>query len=326
MIKAAAETKTEKNDGRPIPAATRLHQHLMAEYDHSNPNRVFRPNFNTSETMHIIVGLALIAMLDYDDVNNIATFHTWERHLWKDVFLQWNPEDSDGVDHIQIPTDHIWKPDLAHYNGFDPSVKHQDARAVISYDGTVMWIPAVLRKVQCHEPTSNIIKCYLKFGSWTYDGWKINIDFYDELEEIDITDYTGHPDYALMSRPAKKTVKYYPCCAEPYPDLTFTMSYIMKFLLPMILIFLPTLVLVTKAAAETKIEKNDSRPIPAETRIYEQLMTTYEHFNPSRVFRPNFNTTETMNIKFGLAQREREERDIRDTYAVVKEGEGQEWS
>ena len=225
VIKASAETKIEKNDGRPIPAETRLYQHLMAEYDHFNPSRVFRPNLNASATSSIMFGLALIAMLDYDDVNNIATFHMWERHLWKDIFLQWNPEDFDGVDQIRIPSDQIWKPDLAHYNGFDPSVKHQDARAVISYDGTVLWIPPVLRKVQCQEPTSNIIKCYLMFGSWVYDGFRINIDFYDGLEAIDITDYTSHPDYTLMSHPAKKNVKYYPCCAEPYPDLTFTMSY-----------------------------------------------------------------------------------------------------
>ena len=64
--------------------------------------------------------------------------------------------------------------------------------------------------------------CTLKFGSWTYDGTKVDLGFFDDLDEVDITDYMPSNEWRLLAHPAEKHVKYYPCCTEPYIDLTFT--------------------------------------------------------------------------------------------------------
>ncbi len=64
----------------------------------------------------------------------------------------------------------------------------------------------------------------MKFGSWTYDGFKLDVDFYDGLEEVDVSDYIESNEWGLLGHPAVKNVKYYPCCEEPYPDLTFTLK------------------------------------------------------------------------------------------------------
>ena len=63
--------------------------------------------------------------------------------------------------------------------------------------------------------------CKLKYGSWTYDGLKLDVEFYDGLEEIDVSDYIESNMWELVDHSAIKNVKYYPCCEEPYPDLTF---------------------------------------------------------------------------------------------------------
>ena len=63
--------------------------------------------------------------------------------------------------------------------------------------------------------------CTFKFGSWTYDGFKLDIDFFDGLEAVDISDYIESNEWKITGHPAQKNVKYYPCCKEPYPDLTF---------------------------------------------------------------------------------------------------------
>ena len=60
------------------------------------------------------------------------------------------------------------------------------ALAVVSNDGTVLWIPMSILKSTCsiditHFPFDEQT-CYLKFGSWTYDGFKLDLDFYDGLE------------------------------------------------------------------------------------------------------------------------------------------------
>ena len=40
--------------------------------------------------------------------------------------------------------------------------------------------------------------------------------------KVDITDYVHSNEWELIGNPAKRTVRYYSCCTEPYPDLTFT--------------------------------------------------------------------------------------------------------
>lgn len=100
-----------------------------------------------------------------------------------------------------------------------------DAMAVVSSDGTVLYIPVGRTKSTCSIDITffpfDEQTCILKFGSWTYDGFKVNVNFYDGLEEIDVSDYIESNMWALMEHSAVKNVKYYPCCEEPYPDLTF---------------------------------------------------------------------------------------------------------
>lgn len=35
---------------------------------------------------------------------------------WKDVNLQWNPDDYGGIKKIRVPSTDIWRPDLVLYN------------------------------------------------------------------------------------------------------------------------------------------------------------------------------------------------------------------
>ena len=51
----------------------------------------------------------------------------------------------------------------------------------------------------------------------------MDLDFYDDMEEVDISDYYYSNEWKLVEHPAQKNLKYYPCCEEPYPDLTFTL-------------------------------------------------------------------------------------------------------
>ena len=77
----------------------------------------------------------------------------------------------------------------------------------------------------------------------------VNFSFISDLEEVDITDYVASNEWTLLEYPAVRNVKYYPCCIEPYIDLTFTIkvkrmgafySYIL--ILPCVLLSFLTLV------------------------------------------------------------------------------------
>jgi len=42
--------------------------------------------------------------------------------------------------------------------------------------------------------------------------------------QVDTNDYVPSNEWALLEFPAKKNTKYYTCCPEPYPDLTFSVK------------------------------------------------------------------------------------------------------
>lgn len=58
----------------------------------------------------------------------------------------------------------------------------RDAYAVVLDDGTVQWIPPSIWKSSCSIDITNFPFdsqiCHMKFGSWTYDGTKLDLAFY----------------------------------------------------------------------------------------------------------------------------------------------------
>jgi len=65
--------------------------------------------------------------------------------------------------------------------------EYRDAMAVIDSEGTVLWIPPALFRSSCSIDITqfpfDVQTCQLKFGSWTYDGFKLDIDFYDNISQ-----------------------------------------------------------------------------------------------------------------------------------------------
>ena len=57
----------------------RLIKHLLENYE--RVGIVGRPVFNTSETVHVSYGLALIQILDLDEKNQVLTTNVWSRYV-----------------------------------------------------------------------------------------------------------------------------------------------------------------------------------------------------------------------------------------------------
>ena len=58
---------------------------------------------------------------------------------------------------------------------------------------------------------------------------------------IDIKNFYQSTEWDLLAVPAKKTNKYYPCCKEPYPDITFNITLRRKTLFYTINLLVPCL-------------------------------------------------------------------------------------
>ncbi len=90
----------------------------------------------------------------------------------------------------------------------------------------------------------------MKFGSWTYDGLQVDLKhFFQEkygVEElatiepgIDLKDFYRSVEWDLLTVPARKNVKIYTCCEEPYYDITFNITMRRKTLFHTVNLIIP---------------------------------------------------------------------------------------
>lgn len=116
----------------------------------------------------------------------------------------------------------------------------------------------------------DVQKCALKFGSWTYDGFEVDLVHVcaknDESTEIiqngmDFSEFYQNVEWDVISVTAQKNIKRYICCIEPYPDVTFnitirrkTLFHTVNLIVPCAVIsFLTVLVFYLPSDSEEKI-------------------------------------------------------------------------
>ena len=147
-------------------------------------------------------------------------------------------------------------------------------KATLLYTGLIVWEPPAVYKSACIMNVEffpfDVQKCGLKFGSWTYDGLEVDLvhvcakdqDSTDVIENgMDFSEFYQNVEWDIVSVTAKKSIKIYICCIEPYPDLTFfitmrrkTLFHTVNLILPCAVIsFLTVLVFYLPSDSEEKI-------------------------------------------------------------------------
>ncbi|KAK6169109.1 hypothetical protein SNE40_020224 [Patella caerulea] len=235
-----------------ISAEKVLIKKLLERYERQG--KVGRPVVNTSDSLTVYFGLSLIQILDVDETNQVLKSNIWYHYKWNDILLRWDPKKHDDILFIRVPSSKIWLPDIVLYNFADDRLREQrDALVVVDNNGTILWMPQAILKSSCSFDTLYFPfdqqTCTMKFGSWTYNGNKLNIDFVLQ-ESMDMSDFVHNNEWDVTKNVAKRNVLYYSCCPEPYPDLTFTLSlkrkvafYTFILVLPCALLSLLTLVI-----------------------------------------------------------------------------------
>ncbi|XP_023236989.1 acetylcholine receptor subunit alpha-like 1 [Centruroides sculpturatus] len=231
---------------RANPDAKRLYDDLMSSY-----NRLIRPVTNNTDTLTVKMGLKLSQLIDVNLKNQIMTTNVWVTQKWSDHKLMWDPEEYGGVQQLYVPAEQIWLPDIVLYNNADGNYEVTImTKAIIYSNGTVVWNPPAIYKSSCqidiqYFPFDNQM-CFMKFGSWSYDGYRVDLKHLHEIENedvvpigIDLTEFYLSVEWDIMEVPAKRKEKYYSCCEEPYPDITFNLTIRRKSLFYTINLIIP---------------------------------------------------------------------------------------
>jgi len=213
------------------PDAKRLYSNLLANYD-----RLIRPVANSSDRLTVHMRLKLSQVIGVDMRRQILTTNVWVEQEWADYKLSWNPEDYGGVKYLHVPSQDIWLPDIVLYNNADGNYEVTImTKAILHYTGRVKWNPPAIYKSYCGIDVEYFPfdeqECMMKFGSWTYDGFMLDLRHMNQLPTnnsigvaMDLRDFYISTEWDVMEVPAQRNEKYYPCCEEPYPDIIFTLK------------------------------------------------------------------------------------------------------
>ncbi|XP_018302230.1 nicotinic acetylcholine receptor alpha3 subunit [Mycetomoellerius zeteki] len=137
---------------------------------------------------------------------------------------------------LHVPSDHIWRPDIVLYNNADGNFEVTLAtKATLNYTGRVDWKPPAIYKSSCEIDVEYFPfdeqTCVMKFGSWTYDGFQVDLRHVDEIGDspivdvgIDLSEFYTSVEWDLLAVPAVRHEKFYTCCNEPYLDITFNIT------------------------------------------------------------------------------------------------------
>uniref|UniRef100_A0A3P9MH68 Neuronal acetylcholine receptor subunit alpha-7 n=1 Tax=Oryzias latipes TaxID=8090 RepID=A0A3P9MH68_ORYLA len=217
----------------------KLYKELLANY-----NRLERPVVNDSAAILVELGFTLLQIIDVDEKNQVLITNAWLQLHWTDIYLTWNPENYPGVQNLRFPSDQVWTPDILLYNSADERFDATfHTNVLVNASGHCQYIPPGILKSTCYIDVRwfpfDVQKCDLKFGSWTHNGWLLDLQMLD----VDISTYISNGEWDLVGVPAKRNELYYECCKEPYPDVTFTVTmrrrtlyYGLNLLIPCVLI------------------------------------------------------------------------------------------
>ncbi|KAI1898156.1 hypothetical protein AGOR_G00069450 [Albula goreensis] len=199
---------------------TRLVRDLFKNY-----NKVVRPVNHFKDAVVVTVGLQLIQLISVDEVNQIVTSNVRLKQKWKDVNLQWNPDDYGGIKKIRVPSPDIWHPDIVLYNNADGdfAIVHE-TKVLLEHTGMITWNPPAIFKSYCEIIVLyfpfDLQNCSMKLGTWTYDGNLVVIN--PDSDKPDLSSFMESGEWVMQDYRGWKHWVYYACCPDtPYLDITY---------------------------------------------------------------------------------------------------------
>ncbi|KAF0300448.1 Neuronal acetylcholine receptor subunit alpha-7 [Amphibalanus amphitrite] len=198
------------------------------------------------EPLVVSFGLTLQQIIDVDEKNQLLITNVWLNLEWNDVNLRWNASEYGGVQDLRIPPKNIWKPDVLMYNSADEKFDSTyPTNVVLKNNGSCLYVPPGIFKSTCKIDITwfpfDDQECKMKFGSWTYDGWQLDLIL--PSDEGDASNFIPNGEWTLLGIPGKRNELSYACCPQPYIDITYsvrirrrTLYYLHNLVLPGILI------------------------------------------------------------------------------------------
>uniref|UniRef100_A0A182IKT6 Neurotransmitter-gated ion-channel ligand-binding domain-containing protein n=1 Tax=Anopheles atroparvus TaxID=41427 RepID=A0A182IKT6_ANOAO len=146
---------------------------------------------------------------------------------WNDPKLTWDPANYGNLDVVRLDPTIVWRPDVVLYNNAGGSDNHHygDTNVLVYSPGKVLWVPPTEYHAFCELNMRlwpfDYQKCIVKIGSWTFDGYKLNLTL---GEDPQIETLVTNSEWKILKVVPVRHTTYYPCCTEPYIDVTYNVT------------------------------------------------------------------------------------------------------
>jgi len=201
-----------------------------------------RPLRDANKPVVVTLGATLHQIQKVDAKEGTLTTMVWLNLAWKDEFLVWNSSQAQGIEDIRMDIEDIWIPDIEVYNVVARKGLREREQVVVSSTGEILWVPPYILTTTCkldfHWFPYDQQTCPIKFGSWTYNGWKLDIQLQDE-QGMDISSFVVNEEWDLVRAEGGRNEVLYECCPEPYLDITYTVTlnrkpamYLQRYIVP----------------------------------------------------------------------------------------------
>ncbi|XP_015790530.1 acetylcholine receptor subunit alpha-type acr-16 [Tetranychus urticae] len=238
---AQVVTNVDQDEANQTNDERRLFNYLMRNYEKN-----VRPVKNAANPIVVRLGITLTQIFDLDEKNQILTTNIWLDQEWIDDFLTWDVKQFGNVSKIRIPCELIWLPDIVLYNSADDYTRgYMNSRAIVEPNGNVFWAPPTKFYSTCPVDVTYFPfddqTCYMKFGSWIYDGFQV--DLCNRTTQVDLENYVHNGEWDLLEAKLNRNVIQFPCCIEPFPDIKIMLTIRRKTLYYMYNIVLPCMMM-----------------------------------------------------------------------------------
>ncbi|XP_053677448.1 neuronal acetylcholine receptor subunit alpha-7-like isoform X2 [Anopheles nili] len=200
--------------------ADTLKKDLLKGYDPS-----IRPSQHYNVTT--VEARITITHVEINEIKSTLSVYGWMKFSWNDPKLTWNPANYGNLNVVRWDPTVVWRPDVVLYNNADGSDQHHygDTNVLVYNQGKVLWVPPTEYHAFCELNMRlwpfDYQKCIVKIGSWTFDGYMLNLTLGSEPE---IETLVSNSEWKIVKISAERNVRYYPCCTEPYTDVTYNVT------------------------------------------------------------------------------------------------------
>ncbi|KAM3600671.1 uncharacterized protein V6R79_000451 [Siganus canaliculatus] len=214
-------------------------------------NKNIRPVVHPVDKVEVQIKLTLTNLISLNEKEETLTTNVWIEIQWNDYRLAWNSSKYYGIEIIRVPCNTVWLPDIVLENNIDGKFDvAYYANVLISYDGSMYWLPPAIYRSTCAIEITyfpfDYQNCTLAFRSQTYSANEVNLILAVEdgqtIEWVDIDPqaFTENGEWAIVHRPARKMInkRYSPDDLE-YQEITFNLIIQRKPLFYIINIILP---------------------------------------------------------------------------------------